>query len=326
MSNSKKGECKESQRRWTKEEIEKLSEILVDPTNNYTASLEKLALKKSSNNKLFEDIKNNFDEELNDRKFKFMNIEKNFTKAGHPILHKTLDTSIERLRNKYKALKQEWSKITTRIKSGSDLSPQKKSVWFKHLDPVFCKTNEEMKLTYSATETSFLNEQDGEYEEERNGEEDVFSGADDMDENNELESEIEASNELNIGNATSGDKRKVVVAPHRKAKQVRSNKQALSEIANGLKTLAETSQKSNKMIIEEERKWEEIYLSFRGEEAEMNRQHELLIAQIFANASQPQFPYRSQPGHQGNSSTSSTSDPYQPVQDAITRDSSFYPF
>ena len=79
-------------------------------------------------------------------------------------------------------------------------------------------------------------------------------------------------------------------------------------------------------MIEEERKREERYLSLRREEAEKNRQHELLIAQIFANASQPQFPYRSQPGHQGNSSTSSTFDTYQPVQDDIRRDFSFYPF
>ena len=70
-----------------------------------------------------------------------------------------------------------------------------------------------------------------------------------MDENNELESEIESSNELNTGNATLGDKRKVVVAPHRKAEQVRSNKQALRQIANVLKALAETSQKNNKMMI-----------------------------------------------------------------------------
>ena len=81
-----------------------------------------------------------------------------------------------------------------------------------------------MKLTSSPMETSFLKEHDGEYEEEQNGKEDIFSGADDMDENNELESEIEASNELNIGNATSGDKRKVVVEPHRKARQVGFNK------------------------------------------------------------------------------------------------------
>ena len=127
-----------------------------------------------------------------------MNIEKNFTKYGHLIPHKTLDASIQRLRNKYKVLKQEWSKIITHIKSGSGLSPEKEPVWSKHLDPVFCETNEELKLTSSATETSFLNEQDREYEEERNGEEDIFSGADDMDENNELESETEANNELNI--------------------------------------------------------------------------------------------------------------------------------
>ena len=80
------------------------------------------------------------------------------------------------------------------------------------------------------------------------------------------------------------------------------------------------------MMIEEERKGGERYLSFRREETEKNRQDELLIAQIFANASQPQFPYRSQPVHQGNRSTSSTSDPYQPVQDDIRRDSSVYPF
>ena len=128
-----------------------------------------------------------------------------------------------------------------------------------------------MKLTSSATETSLLNEQDGEYEEERNDEKDIFKGADNMNENKELKSEIEASNKLNIRNATSGDKRKVVVSPHIKAKQVRSNKQALNEIANGLKALDETYQKNNKMMIEEERKGEERYLSFRREEADKNR-------------------------------------------------------
>ena len=45
MLNSKKRKCKENQRRWTKEEIEKFSEILADPTNNYAASLEMLVSK-----------------------------------------------------------------------------------------------------------------------------------------------------------------------------------------------------------------------------------------------------------------------------------------
>ena len=37
-----------------------------------------------------------------------------------------------------------------------------------------------MKLTSIATETSFLNEQDGKNEEERNDEGNIFSGANDM--------------------------------------------------------------------------------------------------------------------------------------------------
>ena len=51
--------------------------------------MQQLALKKSSNNELFEHIKNALDEELNDREFKLMNIEKNFTKDGHALPHKT---------------------------------------------------------------------------------------------------------------------------------------------------------------------------------------------------------------------------------------------
>ena len=93
-----------------------------------------------------------------------------------------------------------------------------------------------MKLTSIATETPFLNEQDGELEEERNDEEDMFIEAHKMDESNKLESEIEASNKLNVGNAASGDKRKVVVAPPRKAEQVRFNKQGSSENSKWLKT------------------------------------------------------------------------------------------
>ena len=95
VSNLKKESVKKV-RHWTKEEKENFSEILADQTNNYAASLEKLALKKSSNNELFEHIKNAFDEELNDRELKLMNFEKNFTKDGHPIPHKTLNPSIER--------------------------------------------------------------------------------------------------------------------------------------------------------------------------------------------------------------------------------------
>ena len=56
MSNSKKRKCTKSQKRCTKKEIEKFSEVLADLIKNYGAFLEKLAFKKSSNNEVFEHI------------------------------------------------------------------------------------------------------------------------------------------------------------------------------------------------------------------------------------------------------------------------------
>ena len=49
------------------------------------------------------------------------------------------------------------------------------------------------------------------------------------------------------------NKRKVVVAPHKKRQQVRSNEQALSEVASSLKVMTETSLKRFKKIVEEEK-------------------------------------------------------------------------
>ena len=65
MSTSQnKKKDKDCARRWTKEEVEKFAEILCEPSNNYAVALEKLALKNSSNNEVFECIKKSFDEAL----------------------------------------------------------------------------------------------------------------------------------------------------------------------------------------------------------------------------------------------------------------------
>ena len=77
-----------------------------------------------------------------------------------------------------------------------------------------------MKVTCSAMEISFSNEQGRGYEEKQNDEQDIFSGADDMGENDDLKSEIEISNELNIGNVTSRDKKKSLSYPIEKLRKL----------------------------------------------------------------------------------------------------------
>ena len=60
--------------------------------------------------------------------------------------------------------------------------------------------------------------------------------------------------------------RKTVVAPYKISKRIRSNKQALNEILNGLKELAESSVRQHQMAIAAEQKSEERYMAFRKEE------------------------------------------------------------
>ena len=69
------------------------------------------------------------------------------------------ETSIKKLRIKFKFFKQEWSKIQNRIKNGSGLAPEKDQHWRKYLNCVFLKTNEVINLTTSAEQTSFVRKQ-----------------------------------------------------------------------------------------------------------------------------------------------------------------------
>ena len=68
---------KKNSRRWTQEETKLFPEILPDPDNGFAESLEKLALKKSSNNEVYMHIQQEFMNVLELDSFKEIN-EKNF--------------------------------------------------------------------------------------------------------------------------------------------------------------------------------------------------------------------------------------------------------
>ena len=136
------GKEKESDvRRWTKEEVEKFAEVLADRVNGFTFCLDRLALKKSSNNKVYEHIKKSFDGELAKKEFIEINEKNNIKDKGKFKDYKKLDTSVTRLRNKFKSLKSEWCKLHSRAKRRSGLAPSNELLWFKHMDPVFSETN-----------------------------------------------------------------------------------------------------------------------------------------------------------------------------------------
>ena len=129
-----------------------------------------------------------------------------------------LDTSVDKLRIKYKWSKQEWAAKTRRAKNGSGLEPDQEPQWYKVLNPVFAETHRPLNLVSSAMDTSFLNNP---------------ALSDDSMNEDDLEN-LDTENPTDTGNEPASKKTKIVVAPHKKHQQIRSNKQGLSAIARGL--------------------------------------------------------------------------------------------
>ena len=88
--------------------MEKFPEVLVDPVNGFAFRLDRVALKKSSNNEVYEHMRKILYEELTKKDFIEINEKNNFKDKGKVKGYKELDTSIARLRIKFNSLKSGW--------------------------------------------------------------------------------------------------------------------------------------------------------------------------------------------------------------------------
>ena len=110
----KKSKEPKNVRRWTDVELDAYADVLADPENSFAATLDKLVLKKSSNNDVFEHIQKELAAEMETKDFQSRNndyFKSTLTKIGY------ID---QKLRQKYKWFKMEWTNNTNRAKNGSD--------------------------------------------------------------------------------------------------------------------------------------------------------------------------------------------------------------
>ena len=117
---SKKVVYKARSQNWIDNEFQEFA----NDENAFAVSLEKLALKKSASDEVFSQIKIPFDQAFRDPDFKKKNEEPNFKqKEGKILEYSILDTSEDKLREKYANLKASWNKISDRSKNGRRLTP-----------------------------------------------------------------------------------------------------------------------------------------------------------------------------------------------------------
>ena len=88
----KKGKTTKNARLQIENDLELFAEVLDDPENIFAISLEKLTLKKSANNEVFEHIKNTFEMEMNNEIFKQNNTDQ--AKSNATKLEYTNDSKI----------------------------------------------------------------------------------------------------------------------------------------------------------------------------------------------------------------------------------------
>ena len=104
--------------------------------STFVIILRQRSLEKSSNKKFFEPLQKEFRTALLGNDF----LEDNWK----PIPEATqadLDTSIEKLRNKYNNIQRNWRKNVDRAKTGSGLDVKKEQKWFQIMHPVLTDTN-----------------------------------------------------------------------------------------------------------------------------------------------------------------------------------------
>ncbi|CAH3180150.1 unnamed protein product, partial [Porites lobata] len=180
--------AKERSRPWTETELKYFALVLADETNEFAYKLDTLALKKTANKPVFEDIKKAFEERISSEEFK----EENDREHPRDVLsHENSDTDSD---------------------------------------------EEQLETSHSS------------YQED-DGEEELTSAS--------------------------------------RKKRVRSQSQAINEIAKSFHALGESQQKRCEKMMEADKERHAEFLAFQKEQAELNRQHELKMLEIIMKYSNP---------------------------------------
>ena len=269
------------ERVWTETELKFLALVLADEKTEFAVRLETLALKKSANNEVFEEISKKFNELMLSNEFKEEN-EREKSKSTSKRKYTILDTSPAKLRIKYKFLRTQWRKFTDRVKKGSGKSPKTEPEWFTILNPIFSDTMGSMDTASSPSDV--LSEESSASDEETSTKERV----EDSDSVDEMSGAAGSSD-------SSGEKKRkpkkafLQVKPCAQ-KRVKSQSQAIQEMAKSFSALGEVQQRRAEMMADADKERQAEFLRFQREQAELNRQHELKMMEMMMKFTNPPNP------------------------------------
>ena len=277
-------------RTWTETELKYFAIVLTDEKYEYGHKLDSLALKKSANKSVFEDVKKALMELMSTEEFKAENQQE--MKSKQKDLS-PLDICTEKLRVKFKWMKEHWRKYTDRVKKGSGKSPVIEPAWYKIINPLFSDTHGNLEVASRASDVLSDDSNDSHISdsEDKEGAK-VSASTDSSYHEDDNESDLLETSDSGTGGSVKRKlvKKKLEAKPYDRKKRLRSQTQAINEIAKSFSSLGESQQKRSELVLQAERERHDDFLKFQREQAELNRQHELRMLEIimkFSNV-QPQ--------------------------------------
>ena len=221
---------------------------MIDEEFNFADCLGRRALKRSANEEVYKEILQIVQEEMNKEEFLQRNA-KNFGKWKY----EPLQVDAKKLQAKYNAIKRKWCKIKDQPRKSSGLTPKSNPEWYEKIDSIPGDTNIDLnELVSISLDTSYRqeviqNDNENESFEDKgddDSDKDLYNDSKDDDESNN------ANKEDKVENVSANNKKAIIVRPHKKRKVVRSQTQALSQLAGGMTKLIESQAKRHKEQME----------------------------------------------------------------------------
>ena len=146
------------------------------------------------------------------------------------------------------------------------MAPKSNSEWYEKIASILGDTNTDLKeLVSTSLDTSYSQEviQNGNENESFEDNADNDSDKDLYDDSKDDNESKNANKEDKVENVSANKKKAIVVKPHKKRKVLRSQPQALSQLAGGISKLIELQAKRYKEQMEFEKERDRAFLEFK---------------------------------------------------------------
>jgi hypothetical protein len=253
--------------------------------------------------------------------------------------------TIEKLRAKFKWFKKQWRMIDCKIKNGTGLGGKDTAVpsWYDIMNPHFCEAADDMTSVSSKASDidTTLDSTDSENHFNPESSDEIDSLSDNS--TSDKKRYKSAGNKRTLSTSSQGQsagesetitdtieveqgekntdksekksptkKTKIRVHPKKLFSKPRSQSEAMVQVAKSIESSTKEQEKNRderlKILLDAERKRDELFYAHQREQAEANRRHEMLLAQLLTRGSstpyQPQVQNHVQMAHSSNTPVS----------------------